>query len=142
MKKEWLNNISRDVLALGSVVFYILVVGRALIQPYTLFLIELSTAALVLFLLHLFSKKYDSYSARALILTVTTSIFYESVVFALFVSAVFVLVVLSSFNIGDSSERTFLKAKIIRGVLYGIISLIPALGLSFYLSSKYGLSNY
>ena len=81
MNKEWIKNICRDLLSLGSIVFYILVVGRAMIYPYYLFLTELFIAALILFSIYLFIKNFDTYTARALILSVLTSRFYESLTF-------------------------------------------------------------
>jgi|GEM_PF-3574299 len=136
MKKEWLKNISRDLLSLGSIVFYILVVGRAMIYPYYLFLTELLVAAILLFAIYLYIKEFDTYTARALILTVLTSHFYESFTFSLFAASAFILIVVSSVYIGND------KKEITKGIIFAVISLIPALGISFYLSAKYGISNY
>lgn len=136
MKKEWIKNISRDLLSLGSIVFYTLVVGRAMIYPYYLFLTELLIAAFILFFIFLYIKKLDTYTARALILTVLTSRFYESLTFSLFAGSAFILIVISSNYIGNG------KKEIVRGIISAVISLIPALGISFYLSTRYGISNY
>lgn len=136
MKKEWIKNISRDLLSLGSIVFYTLVVGRAMIYPYYLFLTELLIAAFILFFIFLYIKKLDTYTARALILTVLTSRFYESLTFSLFAGSAFILIVISSTYIGNG------KKEIVRGIISAVISLIPALGISFYLSTRYGISNY
>lgn len=136
MKKEWIKNISRDLLSLGSIVFYTLVVGRAMIYPYYLFLTELLIAAFILFFIFLYIKKLDTYTARALILTVLTSRFYESLTFSLFAGSAFILIVISSIYIGNG------KKEIVRGIISAVISLIPALGISFYLSTRYGISNY
>jgi|TARA_Y100000034_G_scaffold97892_1_gene119684 hypothetical protein len=117
MKKDWKKEISRDVLAFGSIVFYVLVVVRALIKPYRPFVDSLVVAILVLILLSIFIKNYDSYIARGFILAFFTSVFYQDKLFTIFASFLFFGLIFSSYYIGTE------KSKILKGLIFGAISI-------------------
>ena len=119
-KKEW----ARDFLALGSWVFYFLVVGRALIKFYRPFTDQILIAGLILLILGFIFKKYDGYVARGLVLVIFTIIFYNHKIFTWFAILVFIGMILSSYIIGNSKKKILLG-----GIIGGIVSLI-----SYYLS--------
>jgi len=125
-KKEW----ARDFLALGSWVFYLLVVGRALIKFYRPFTDQIIIAGLILlvlgFLFGFISKKYkyDGYVARGLVLVIFTTIFYNHKIFTWFAILVFIGMLISSYIVGNSKKKILLGT-----VIGGIVSWI-----SYYLS--------
>lgn len=115
-KQPIIKNTARDFLAIGSWIFYILVIARVLIKPYRPFADQLIIAAIILLLLSLFIKDSDGYIARGLILAVFTSLFYQDNLFTLFAIIAFIGLIISSYFIGSS------KIKIIKGLILGIIS--------------------
>ena len=112
-KKE----MARDVLALGSWVFYVLVIGRALIKPYRPFVDQLVIAAFVLVVIGFFISKVDWYVARGLVLAVFTILFYEDAVYSGFAVVASVLLIVSSKYVGTDLR------KILFGVVVGTIAV-------------------
>ena len=84
MRQELKGEISRDVLALGSWVFYVLVIGRALIKPYRPFVDQLVIAGIFLLVVGIFYKDWEGYVARGLVLLIFTSLFYWDLGFMIF----------------------------------------------------------
>jgi len=119
-----LKEFARDFFALGSWIFYILVIGRALIKPYRPFADEIIIAAVGLLIITVFIKNYDGYSSRALILVIFTTLFYQSKIFSIFAVLVFIGLLISSYFIGNT------KAKIIKGLIIGVICSL----LGYYLA--------
>ncbi len=116
ISQTWHKEIARDIISLGSIVFYFLVVGRALVGPFWVFLTFLSSAAVVLFILYLLQREFELYIARGIILAIGTSYFYGDFIFTLFAAAVYILMVISSSFLGNST------VKIIKGIIFGLIS--------------------
>ncbi|MDO8548861.1 MAG: hypothetical protein Q7S39_01745 [Ignavibacteria bacterium] len=116
ISKTWRKEIARDIISLGSIVFYFLVIGRALVGPFWVFLTFLCSAALVLLLIYFLHKEFESYLARGIILAIGTSYFYGDFIFTLFAAAVYILMVVSSFFLWNS------VLKIIKGIIFGLIS--------------------
>jgi len=72
-KKEF----ARDFLALGSWVFFVLVIARAAIEPYRPFIDQVILAGVLLVVIGLIfkgKKFYDPYVARGLVLVIFTTI--------------------------------------------------------------------
>ena len=90
-KKE----IARDLISFGSVPFFLIILARAFIGPYWTFVYQLILAFAILFILSFLFKKCDMHSARSLILVVFTSLFYQDIKFTVFVSLIWVLIILS-----------------------------------------------
>jgi len=125
MKKEdWKKEIARDFLALGSWVFYILVVGRAFIQPFRPFADRLIIGGILLFLTGIFINKYGGYISRGLVLFVFITMFYNNNTFSIFAIFAFIGLIISSYILTKSKRGIILEL-----VIGGIISL-----LSYYLS--------
>jgi len=120
-KKE----LARDLLALGSWIFYLLVIVRALIKPYRPLTDQLIIAAITLILLSLLIKNSDTYLAKAIILAFFTSIFYNDNLFSLFAAIVIIGMLISSHYLENS------KTKIAKGIIIGIIATL----LGYYLST-------
>lgn len=107
MKKEWKKEAARDILALGSWVFFILVIARAAIKPYRPFLDELIIAGVIILVIG-FMIKYDSYVARGMVVAVLTSIFYNSLIYSVFAGLAFILLFISAFYTGRNKQEIYL----------------------------------
>lgn len=132
--RDWKKELVRDFLALGSWIFYILVIGRALIKPYRPFADQIIIAGVILLLVSwlfvLIKKDYDGYVARGLILAVFTILFYEDRIFSIFAVAVLIGLIISSYFVGNN------KVKIIKGLIIGGL----ASWISYYLAGfSFGL---
>jgi len=122
---DWRHQTARDILALGSPVFYAIVIARALIGPYEPYLNQLLIAAVLLFAFSLFLKKFDGYVARGLILGVFTSLLYEDVPFAIFTALLYATFIASSAYLKTSLRQ------ILQGICLGAVST----GAGYYLAS-------
>lgn len=114
VKKRWLNELARDLIALGGIPFLILTIVRvSVIKPY--YPMQFIISSVVFFIL----KAVFGGTLRAgigLILVVFTSLFYNSLLFATFASLVYIGLVISLFYLKED------KMKILKGVLLGGIS--------------------
>ena len=115
----------RDFLALGSWVFYVLVIARALIKPYRPFADEIIIAGIFLIIIAIFIKNYDGYTARGLILSIFTTLFYQNKIFTAFAIIVFIGLIISSYFTGNN------KTRILKGIVIGAICAI----IGFYFST-------
>jgi len=124
MPKNWKKEVARDTLALGSIPFYFLVVVRAVIGKYAVFVYQVLIAVIVLFILAKIIKNSNLHIARGLVLFVFTSLFYNDLFYTSFVFLIFLIMLLSSAYLKEE------KAKIAKGVLLGIITSL----VSYYLA--------
>lgn len=108
-KKE----VFRDVLALGSFIFYFIVIVRALIGNHLPFVYQLVISFVVVLLLGLVFKNSNNHLGRILILVVFTSLFYGDVLYAVFVSLVFVLAIFGSY---------YLKKDVWKGLVVSVVA--------------------
>lgn len=120
MKEE----VARDLIALGGLPFYLLVLVRATIGSYHTFLSQVVIALPVLFLLSKFVKNSNLHIARGFILVVFTSIFYEAVSFTIFTVLVWVLMIFSLISLKVDAKE------IIKGVALGIVSVVVSYSLT------------
>ena len=119
------KELARDFLALGSWVFYILVMGRAFIKPYRPFVDQIVIAGIILLIINIILKKDNSYLTRGLILVVFTILFYNDYIFTTFAIVIFLGLIITSYNIDKS------KMKILKQIIIG--TLITAI--SYYLAT-------
>lgn len=116
-KKE----IARDILALGSIPLYLIVMARALIGPYWEFLGQLAMGLLVVLALSNFINA-NMHIARGMILTIIVSMFYKDVKFAIFAFILFASMLIST-------RILKIKTKMVRNALIiGAIAAAVALG--------------
>lgn len=114
--KFWIKETARDIIALGSIVFYFLVAGRALVGPFWVFFTFLCSAAMSVLIIYFFHKNFETYIARGIILAIGTSYFYGDLIFTLFAAVVYILMVVSSYYLRDS------YLIIIKGIIFGLTS--------------------
>ena len=116
MKTSWLKEIARDLIALGSIPFYFLVVIRAVIGKYNVFVYQMVIAAIVIFILYFIIKNSNLHIGRALVILVFTSLFYKEVLFTTFAALIWILLLASAYYL----KRSF--GFVLRGILIGILS--------------------
>ena len=128
MQKSWLKETARDLFAFGSVPFYFLVVIRAIIGKYNVFVYQMIITAIVILILYFIIKDSNLHIARAFAIIVFTSIFYKAMLYTFFAALVWIVLLVSAY---------YLKRKIgsiLRGIIIGLLgSLIGYYGTSYLL---------
>ena len=108
------EEIARDLIALGGLPFYFLVLVRASIGGYLSFLSHVAVALPVLYLLSRAVRGSNLHIARALILVVFTSVYYKALPFTVFSFLVWCVMIYSLIYLktrpegnieGDSARR-------------------------------------
>ena len=127
MKTSWLKEIARDLLALGSIPFYFLVIIRAVIGKYNVFVYQMLIAAVVIFILCFIIKNSSMHTARAFVIVVFTSLFYKETLFTFFAGLIWVLLLVSAYYLKRSLGFA------LRGVLIGIIGSLAGYYGTLYL---------
>ena len=126
MKENWKYEIARDSMAFGSILFYLIVIARATIGEYMIFVYQLLIALAILILSSFIIKNTNQHLARAFVLVVFTSIFYKDTFYTVFVSIVWLLMIGAAFYIKLN------KKSIGRGIILGVIVAL----VSYYLVSR------
>lgn len=118
------EEIARDLIALGGLPFYSLVLVRAAIGEYLSFLIQVAAALPVLYLLSSLVRGANLHIARALILVVFTSIFYDALPFTVFSTLVWCMMIysLSYLKVGTR--------EILKGIALGVVSVVISYSLT------------
>ena len=127
MSKTWLKEISRDLLALGSIPFYFLVVIRAIIGKYNVFVYQILIAAIAIFILYFVIKDSNLHIARSFTILIFTSLFYKEAIFTTFAFLVWVLLLISAYYIKRKIGSVF------RGIIIGVISSLAGYYGTIYL---------
>ncbi|MAH03651.1 hypothetical protein CMI39_02585 [Candidatus Pacearchaeota archaeon] len=115
MKKEWIRETARDIIALGSIPFFILVLVRVSLIQKPFYFYQFLIAGII-FLLFMIILKYNLYSGLGFIILVFTNLYYNEFKFLIFSILVYIGLILSLFYIKEE------KYKIIKGILFGVIS--------------------
>ena len=116
MKISWLKETARDLFAFGSVPFYFLVVVRAMIGKYSIFVNQMIIGAIAIFILYFIIKNSNLHIARSLVIVAFTSLFYQATLYTIFAALVWILLVVSAYYI----KRNI--GFIMRGMIIGVIS--------------------
>ena len=125
MTKDWKKEVARDLIAFGSIPFYIIIIIRAIIGKYQPFINQLVIAIISVLLLSLMMKEANQYLARGFILVVFTSLFYKEILFTGFALLLF---------LGMIASAHYRKEKIkmiINGCVLGAVGSLA----SYYISS-------
>ncbi len=117
MIKNWKKEIARDLLALGGIPFYFIVVIRAIIGKYSPFVYQLVLALAVLVILSLIFKNFNQQIARGLILVFFTSLFYNDMLFTIFAFLLWLFMIYSLFYLKIKNNE------IVKGLLFGVIGI-------------------
>lgn len=110
------NEIARDLIALGGLPFYAIVVIRTTVGMYEDFISRLLIAIVVLYALCYFSKEADKHIARGFILATCTSLHYEHIPFTVFAFILWAIMIYSLYYLKASGRQ------ILTGIAFGVIS--------------------
>ncbi len=128
MPKDWKKEVARDLIALGSIPFYLIVIIRAIIGEHAIFVYQMLIALIVLTGLG-FVVKADVYVARSFVICVFTSLFYNHSLFTIFAFILWVLLLVSAYCM-DVKRNVIIKGIILgivsSGIAYYLVALIPA----------------
>lgn len=117
MKKEWLKEIARDIIALGGIPFFSIVVIRIWLLDTPAYLSQFLIAG-SLFLIATFLLKSSFYSGLSLISLFFTALVYADLRYTLFGSFVYLLLLGSLFYLNYN------KKNIILGVILGAVTTV------------------
>ena len=120
MVAKWFKEIARDILALGGIPFYIIIIARATIGEHQLFVSQMLLAIVVLYVLQFVVKKANLHIARGLIVVFFTNLFYSDVTFTLFAVLLWFAALGSLFYLQTK------VSSIVKGILLGIVSTAAA----------------
>ena len=128
---EWKKEFSRDLMALGSIPFLVIVLIRILIANNYLQFFQIIFAVVLVFIFSLVFRKSNNYSAVMVILAVFTSVFYKEAVYTIFVIVIGLLAFFGMFKYLGRKNVWY-------GVLIGVICSLISYLVSIYLP----LQNY
>lgn len=115
--KNWVKETARDLIALGSIPFFLLVLIRLwLLNRPAYFNQFLVSGILFLVLFFIFRFRINLYSGLGLVALIFTSLYYLDMRFTVFASVIYVLVVASLFYLKYGTR------KIIFGIIAGGVS--------------------
>lgn len=115
---NWKKEVARDIIALGGLPFYFLVVIRSVIGEDSSFVAQTAIGILVLLILSVFVKNSNQYIARGIILATFSSMYYKSIAYTIFAY-------LLLFGMGFSLAYLKVRNKeITKGAVIGGISIV------------------
>tara|TARA_Y100000310_G_scaffold68970_2_gene64306 strand:- start:14506 stop:14892 length:387 start_codon:yes stop_codon:yes gene_type:complete len=124
MSKPWKKEFARDVIALGGIPFYFIVIIRAIIGEFQPFVSHLVLGLVIYYFLSRFIKPSDPHIARGLILLIFISFYYQVFLFTLFATLLWLVMIWAQ------STRKIKWNALLGGALLGIISS----ALSYYIT--------
>ncbi|HEX9594950.1 MAG TPA: hypothetical protein VF996_02385 [Candidatus Saccharimonadales bacterium] len=102
---SWTWEIQRDILALGSPVFYFLVIARALVGPFWDLANPLLVLAPVIYLISRSKLEADLYLSRALLMITVITMHYGDWKFGVFSGLIWLGMVKAASNLGRSKQQ-------------------------------------
>jgi hypothetical protein len=127
--KNWKKEAARDVLALGGIAFYFIVVGRSFVGAHYTFVWQIVIAAVLAFIASQVIEKADYHIARGLILVIFTTFFYDEKTYTIFAWIIFAAMILCSLYVWKDKKK----------LLYGAALGAAISALSYYLVNILGL---
>ncbi len=112
-----LKEIARDIIALGSPVFFILVIARIYLLSNFQYLSQFLISGF-LFLVLFFIFKANIYSGLGLIVLIFTSIYYNDLKFGIFGALLYLGLILSLVYLNKGKKEIF------NGILLGAVSAL------------------
>ena len=121
--KNWKKEVGRDLLAFGSIPFFLLVMARSLTGNYYGFVFQ---TLIALIFIHLIGLKIDfnRHLSRIFVLIVFTILFYNQFIFTIFAIVVGLIMLLSLIYLKESFKR------ILFGLIFGVLASL----LGYYLT--------
>jgi len=125
MARDWLRELARDLVAFGSIPFYIIVIARSTIGNHQLFVYQTIIALILLTAISIFVKG-NMHIARGFVLFGFTSLFYYDLIFALFAFMLWLATLVSLFYLKKKTSM------ILKGVAIGVVCFATA----YYVTPK------
>ena len=120
--KDFLKEIARDLISLGSPIFFLLVLVRVSMTANYIYLSEFIISG-ILFLALMLLFNANVYSGLGFVALVFTSIYYSSINFTIFGTALYFALLFSLFYLKHDLKE------IIKGAIFGILSA----GIGYYI---------
>ena len=118
------QKLSRDYLAIGSWIFYALILARSLIEPYWEFATPLLIAAIPIIAAEILTDKTETYTTKALILAYFSTQFYQDTAFSIFAWILVAGVPISAYYAKNTPKK----------ILYGILLAVLSIGIAYLLT--------
>ncbi|MCK4997658.1 hypothetical protein KAS08_05110 [Candidatus Pacearchaeota archaeon] len=115
-----LKELARDIVALGGLPFFILVLVRITILPDWIYFSKILIAGILFFAFYFFTKQ-NIHSGLAIIVLIFLSFYYKNSQFTIFALLAYALMIGSLIYIKESKKKIFLGIGI--GMLSSLISL-------------------
>ncbi|MBT6690091.1 hypothetical protein HN903_04020 [archaeon] len=125
MKGVWLKEVARDLVALGSVPFFVLVLVRVWMLNNPVYFLQFVTSGVVFGLMFLWIRQ-DVYAGLGLIVLVFTSLYYGDFLYVVFGSVAYCLLVVSLFYL-EKDWRKILFGVVVGGISIAISFIYPNL---------------
>ena len=122
---NFLKESARDIISLGSPIFFILALARISITDNYSYLAKVALAGF-LFLSLVYFFKANIRIGFGIIIVVFLSLYYNDLMFTIFASIIYILAIVSLFYLKEDKKR------IIRGIIFGAV----AMGISWFVVEK------
>ncbi|MCX6748147.1 MAG: hypothetical protein NT076_00935 [Candidatus Pacearchaeota archaeon] len=113
-EKNWLNESARDLLALGSLPFFVLVLVRVFLLDNPAYFAKFLVSGFIFIIVCLILKA-DLYSGLGFITLFFTNLYYQDLKYLVFSLIIYILLIFSLFYLKESWK------KILKGIVFGII---------------------
>jgi len=113
---NWKNNLARDLIAIGGIPFFILVLIRVWMLNNPQYFMQFAVSGILFGGLFYFFKQ-DTYSGLGLIILIFTSLYYKDVLYSIFGGVTYVLMLGCLMYIGRNWKNIGL------GILFGIFCI-------------------
>jgi len=120
-----LKEVARDLVALGSVPFFVLVLVRVWMLNNPVYFLQFVTSGVVFGLMFLWIRQ-DVYAGLGLIVLVFTSLYYGDFLYVVFGSVAYCLLVVSLFYL-EKDWRKILFGVVVGGISIAISFIYPNL---------------
>ncbi|MEA3248224.1 MAG: hypothetical protein U9Q73_00805 [Nanoarchaeota archaeon] len=115
-RSTWKKESARDLISLGSIPFFLLVLARVYLLNIPKYFNQFVFSGTI-FLILFFIFKLNLYSGMGLIVLVFTSLFYSEMIFFIFGSIAYILVIVSLIYLKHDTKKVFL------GILAGVVGI-------------------
>lgn len=120
--KEHIKEVARDLIALGGIPFFILVLVRVYLLNNPNYFTQFVVAGLIFILASLFLKA-SFYAGLGLIILFFTNLYYQDMNFGIFSIVAYILLLISLVYLNKD------KKEIVKGILFGAAST----GIAYYI---------
>lgn len=115
IKEKWIKETARDLIAFGSIPFFILVLVRVLLLSKPVYFYQFIVAGVIFLILTILFRS-NLYSGLSLIVLFFTCLYYQEIKFTIFGSLVYLGLLASLFYLKEKKERIF------KGIFFGVLS--------------------